>query len=230
MRKLIVLGCLTVMAAWPAGVQAATQEILPTGPQDAYVAPGIGHIDINAPYMMWGQWNGSVSSVSMHTLPAIPVGDIVGATLRVPRADINFSDAGDLALDLNILAVHIDAIDDTTVTLADGSAPALSTIGVYRPPGPYVADSNRTIDLDVLSQVQDDYANLRETFAWRLHTEQTNGPGPNIRYAPSVDNTDPAFDQHGALLILDIVPEPTTAGLLLVGATGLLMKRRRRIG
>ena len=188
-------------------------DVQPEGLQDAYVAPGINHIDVNAPYMMWGQWNGSVSSVSMHTLPAASPGDIVSATLRIPRPDVMFTGAPYPELDLSILTVHIDAVDDTTVTLADGSSPSLGTLGVYRPPGPYVQDYNRIVELDVLSAVQADYAASRATFAWRFETEATNGPGPNIRYAPSVDNADAAFPLHGAVLSLRVGESSCTDGI-----------------
>ena len=184
MRKIIVLGCIALLAASAASVQAITVVVQPTPDQDAEMAANIGHHDNGAAIMRWGVWNdGPTESVSIHSLggaigQGLTTGTLISATLRVPAPDIPWTTAAvnnPPELALNVFTEHIDANDDTTTSIQDATvnSPRLGIIGAYHIGGSAVCldvagDHSCVETYDVTAQVLDDLTNGRLSHAIRV--------------------------------------------------------------
>ena len=153
-------------------------------------------------YGFWGKgYGGAMVMVGMHTLPAgITVADIGLAILRVPRTDNPYS-PDESCLDLDMRVKHIDASNDTMITLADKDSAPLDDIGQYRAPGPYVFDDNRFVEFDVPDCVEADVSAGRLTFAWRVGPESIPDSVTSYRYFPTVDNIYPPIDNRAKLFL-----------------------------
>ena len=187
MRKLIVLlGCVTVMAASSASVLGDSAVIQPTAVQDAESIPQVGlpvnPVDGLSPMLRFGSWSSaSIDAISIMTLPAIAPGDLISATLRVPKPD-SLQSGGTNGLDELIILEHIDAFNDALVTGNDyhTSSPALSQIAVYHdgPGGQLPCPDGSCIETyDVTAQVLADLNAGRLSFAARTQSLGTDGQG-----------------------------------------------------
>jgi len=256
MRKLIVLlGCVVLTAAYTASVQAITVVVQPTGEQDAEMSANIGHHDNAAPQMRWGVWNdGPTESVAIHSLggaigQGLTAGTLISATLRVPAPDIAWTTAAvnnPPELALNVFAEHIDANSDTETSMADATvnSAALSIIGLYHAGGSpvchdVVGDYSCVESYDVTSHVLDDLTNGRLSHAIRItpgSPQNVTLSGAHQHLFASVTGAGSHGDPPGGNamvgteLTLEFTPEPATAGLMMLGMTAVLARRRRRIG
>jgi hypothetical protein len=237
LKKLLALSM--VVGLWPVAAQAVIQ-IRPASLQDGSVGPYTDRTNVfgfwgtsGDPEVLWTQ-------VGIHTLPAISPAQIASAELRIPETDSLWSGDALGQVDTETWsATHIDATNDAQIEDADVSSASLGNLGVYRAPGPRNKDGGRSTSFDVTNAVLADYGALRTTFAWRLNVLWLHDtlPSPSgSLYLPTVDNTDGFFgsfdgdaatDNHGARLLITLVPEPATAGLMLLGGLGLLRRRRR---
>jgi hypothetical protein len=238
-KCILILGCIALVASFPASALGVTVVIVPTGVQDAELIPQIGLAVYNAaPYMMrQGSWSGqSIDTMSIMTLPAISPGQLISASLRVPQPHA-LQSGGTNGLDQLIDIEHVDANDDTMVVAADtsGTTAALSVIARFHDGlnSAVCADYSCVKVYDVTDQVLADLNAGRASFGVRTHSiGRADGtyPGGFLAHMfPGVDST-AGFANNGMQLTLTYVPEPATAGLLVLGSMGLLMKRRRRIG
>lgn len=228
MKRSAVIGMVACVAV-PCAVQAVDYTIYPTSAQDGTVWAG-GLDNIASQFGIWGSVNDSAYvQAGIHTLPAITAGDIASAELRIPETDNLWSGNGANILAIDWFADHFDAQSDAALTSGDHAQPVLSTLGLYRAAGPQSIDGARFASLDVTAAVKDDLLNGRGSFAWRL-SPGAPFPDPAAQmYFPTVDNSDGFFaaDNHGARLLITLVPEPASAGLMLLGMLSLVMRRRR---
>lgn len=228
--KMLVLSL--VVALGPAA--ALGVQIRPTSAQDGST-DGV-NIDLGSGFGRYGSASDSLlTQVGIHSLGALTAADVASASLQIPQTDNLWTGNGDDAQDTETwTATHIDAADDTTVSLADASSASLGSLGLWRAPGPRATDGQRRVTYNVTANVIADLNAGRDSFAWRLDADSVEA-GTAQMYFPTVDNVDGYFgpsdlsdtDNHGARLFITLTPEPATAGLMLIGGLGLLRRRRR---
>lgn len=225
--KGLALICLVGLAAASASAFGQDYVIYPAGPQDGVI--WVGGVDgVNLPYGFWGAVNGTpFVQAGIHTLPAVAAAQILSAELRIPETDNLWTGNGAEVLSIDWNVQHFDASDDNGISAGDFGQPSLAPLGLYRAAGPQSINGARYSSLDVTAAVKEDLMNGRASFAWRLW------PGADLpvanaqMYFPTVENVDGYFgaDNHGARLLITL-PEPASAGLLLVGVAGLIVRRR----
>jgi hypothetical protein len=235
LKKLLVLSM--VVGLWPVAAQAVIQ-IRPTSAQDGDIfnPDPSPNVDSSSGFGRYGSSSGVLwTQVGIHTLPAVTAAQIGSAELRIPQTDNAWGGATDVAQDTETWsATHIDATNDAAIDAADRSSAALGNLGVWRAPGARHTNGQGHTAFDVTAAVMADLTAGRASFAWRLDTDSIAVPDASM-YFPTVDNTDgyfgtfdldPTTDNHGARLLITLVPEPATAGLMLLGGLGLLRRRR----
>ncbi len=228
MKRTVLIGAVALaIAPWTA--RAVDFTIYPTSVQDGTVWAG-GLDNIASQFGIWGSVNDSpYVQAGIHSLPLITAGQVASAELRIPETDNLWSGNGANILTIDWFADHFDAQSDAALTAGDNAQPALSTLGLYRAAAPQAIDGARFASIDVTAAVKDDLLNGRGSFAWRL-APGTAFPDPAAQmYFPTVDNTDGFFpaENRGARLLITLVPEPASAGLMLIGALSMLARRRR---
>lgn len=183
---------------------AGGRVIRPASAQDGSIVLATGAVDTISPAAQWGEIGGKgLVFVSIHSLPDDLESGSSGRTLlRIPQTD-NVWTTDTSAERLRMLVQHIDAADDTSVTLPDGASTPLGLIGVYREPGPATLSIARFREFDVTEFVRADLQAGRASFAIRLEPEAVADQDAGARYFPSVDNTDNAFPRvnRGSRLI-----------------------------
>ena len=199
------IDCLDPDCAQSLSCQGQWVCIQPTSEQDGPIYGG--SVEQVWPYGYWGNWEGTPCvEVGIHTFPlSISSADIDEAFLRIPQTD-NAWTADESALDLDMWTKHIDAADDSQITLADKDSSSLAVIGVYRSPGPYVQGNVRYVEYPVTDLVRGDLDAGRRTFAWRVEPASLPDNSVSLRYFPTVESTDGSFlDNRGARLYLHLV-------------------------
>ena len=184
--------------------EAEQRAIRPRGPQDGHVTIAGDRADSESVVILWGKQGGKGwCPVGIHDLPRRSADQLTEAKLRIPRTDIIWSAEGSAAM-LELIVQHIDAADDTRVSVADGTAPPLARIGLYRSPGRAAAANGRYVELDVARQVKADLEAGRSSFAWRIEPVSVPDEVSSQLFFPSTENTDGAFPDanRGARLIL----------------------------
>lgn len=236
LRMAVAVACL--LAAGPLAAWAADFDVQPVGPQDGTIWDNVGTDGLTGQYGLWGFVNGNYySQAGIHTLPAILPGQVQSAELIIPANHGEWTPGtGRNLFNMNWVVEHFDAIDDTTLTgglsgTGDFQQPALSTLGLYASP-PYPGqDNNRTVNLDVTAAVVADLTASRLSTAWRIVPTQPSTQGFNDNaqcFFPTVEMPEASgYPHRGAVLSITLVPEPASAGVMLLGLTFALFRRRR---
>jgi len=237
LMKMLVLSI--VVGLWPVAAQAYDFQVRPTGDQNGSLAAPSSVIKSNA-NMYYGVLTGTSNlwaGVGIHTIPGsiTASSQIASAQVRIPQTDHSWSGPfGNMSDTETWYAKHIDAANDSSIGIGDLTG-ELSTLGVWRSPGPQSVNGLRYATIDVTAALKADIDASSNTFAWRLEPDVLDVTGSASGYVPNVGSTDGAFgtldgdaatDNHGSRLLITLVPEPATAGLMLLGGLGLLRRRR----